>query len=201
MALTSITLNTAATVHGRALARNGAVTLDTNVLDNSLCTSSTTPGGATTTTPGGGTTTTSGGGGTTGGGGGGGGGAGSTLGATPTNTTKKPSATASKNTPTVTHKGTTTLRRRGHERCTDGFHATVTGHQIKRVVFSLDGKHIASRSRSPFQVFVRALHGNHTVTALVTFKDATHSKKLTLGYRACAAAVLHPRPGPSHFTG
>ena len=37
LALTSITLNTNATVAGRALARNGAVTLDTNNVSASLC--------------------------------------------------------------------------------------------------------------------------------------------------------------------
>jgi type VI secretion system secreted protein VgrG len=37
MALTSITLNTGAVLSGSALARNGAVTLDTNVISNSIC--------------------------------------------------------------------------------------------------------------------------------------------------------------------
>lgn len=37
LALTSITLNTGATVDGRALARNGSVTLDSNVFDASPC--------------------------------------------------------------------------------------------------------------------------------------------------------------------
>lgn len=37
LALTSITLTTGANVVGRALARNGAVTLDTNNIDNSAC--------------------------------------------------------------------------------------------------------------------------------------------------------------------
>lgn len=37
LALTSITLNTTARIFGRALARNGAVTLDTNVVNQSSC--------------------------------------------------------------------------------------------------------------------------------------------------------------------
>jgi hypothetical protein len=37
MALESITVTTGATINGRALARNGAVTLDTNVIGSSTC--------------------------------------------------------------------------------------------------------------------------------------------------------------------
>ena len=39
LALSSITLTTGATLQGRALARNGAVTLDTNVISRALCSS------------------------------------------------------------------------------------------------------------------------------------------------------------------
>src|SRR6476646_3741212 len=79
MALSSITVNTNVTVHGRALARNAAVTLDDDVFVSPTCagtnggggpTVTTVPGGGTTATtaPGGGTTsgTTPGGGSTTG---------------------------------------------------------------------------------------------------------------------------------------
>jgi len=47
LALTSITMTTGATLQGRALARNGAVTLDTNTITRPLCTS----GGSTTSSP------------------------------------------------------------------------------------------------------------------------------------------------------
>lgn len=45
MALTSITMTTGATLKGRALARNGAVTLDTNVITKATCDADTNPGG------------------------------------------------------------------------------------------------------------------------------------------------------------
>jgi len=62
MALTSVTMTTGATLQGRALARNGAVTLDTNTITSPTCTTSTTST-STSTTSGSGTTTTPGGGG------------------------------------------------------------------------------------------------------------------------------------------
>ena len=76
-----------------------------------------------------------------------------------------------------------------------------TASMIKRVVFSLDGKTIGSRTGSPFAMSVRAAPGAHQVRVRVTFKDATRAKTMTLPYRACAAALLQPRRGPSSFTG
>ncbi|MFA5775903.1 MAG: ice-binding family protein, partial [Ilumatobacteraceae bacterium] len=63
VALTSITLTTSATMSGRALARNGAVTLDTNTITRPSCvaapaTTTTTAATTTTTTPTATTTTT-----------------------------------------------------------------------------------------------------------------------------------------------
>jgi hypothetical protein len=65
MALTSTTVDTGTTVTGRLLARNGAVTLDDDVINQPTCstptttTTTTSPGGVTTTTtPGSATTTT-----------------------------------------------------------------------------------------------------------------------------------------------
>lgn len=76
LALTSITVNNGVTVRGRALARNGAVTLDDDTFTRPTCalvppsttttggsgtTTTTTPGGTATTTPGSDTTTSPGG--------------------------------------------------------------------------------------------------------------------------------------------
>jgi hypothetical protein len=69
LALASVTVNTGVTVHGRAFARTGAVTLDTDLFTRPTCdlsasTPSSLPSGATTTLPGGGTASTLPGGGT-----------------------------------------------------------------------------------------------------------------------------------------
>jgi hypothetical protein len=180
MALTSISLNNGASVIGRVLARNGQISLINNVLDGSLCgTGSTSPPPAspppTATPPSG-----------------------------PGISGEVPSAVALSRTrvPKAARKnGTAIVRRTPRQACTSGFRVTVSGHMIKRVVFSLDGKPIGSRTDSPFAMSVRAAPGAHQVKARVTFTDATHAKTRTLAYRACAAAVLHPRHGPSQFTG
>ncbi len=228
LALTSITLNSGATVQGRALARNGAVTLDNNVLDGSNCgTSATPPPGILvppffppptgTSPPGTGTTppadTATGGTQT---------GDSSTGGSSPTPPTTPGTPTSgnaanpgpgaggqpgasqvppASTTSIATRNGSATLTRTRRASCGLGFTATVRGRQIRRVVFTLDGRRIASRSGSPFRVTVRALHGSHVVRAHVTFKDATRSRTLKLGYRVCAAVVLRPRSGAAHFTG
>jgi hypothetical protein len=48
---------------------------------------------------------------------------------------------------------------------------------------------------------MRATPGDHQVRVRVTFKDATRTKTVTMPYKACAAALLSPRGGPSTFTG
>ncbi len=176
MALTSISLNNGASVIGRVLARNGQVSLINNVLTGSLCgTGSTPPPSA---EPPGGPGTTG-------------------PAVAPSQAVPVSQVTGRKS----TRNGRAVVRSAPREACTSGFRATASGHMIKRVVFSLDGKSIGSRTDSPFAMSVRAAPGAHQVRVRVTYTDATHAKTMTLPYRACAAAVLHPRHGPSQFTG
>jgi hypothetical protein len=184
LALTSITLTTGVSVAGRALARNGAVTMDDNRMTRVDCAGAATPGGTTPggtpdgTTPGG----TTPGGTTPGGTGPGGTGPGGTTPATPAGF------------------GTAILTPSPAPRpgqCVSGFRAVVTGLRIRRVVFSLDGRRLATRTRSPFKVSVRSLTGVHRLIARVTFTDATRAASLTFRYRSCAAA----RRAVPRFTG
>lgn len=86
--------------------------------------------------------------------------------------------------------------------CETGFLATVRGHMIRRVVFRIGGRRIATRTGSLFHVYVRPEVGKRGVlTARVSFRDTTRAKTLTFAYHACAAAVLRPARGPSQFTG
>jgi hypothetical protein len=185
MALTSISLNNGVTVLGRVLARNGEISLINDVLTKPLCAGETTGGSG---GEGGG-----GGGGETGTGGPGSGGPGTGTG----NSSHESPVTRNPR----TRNGTAVVRPAPRATCTAGFRATVSGHNIRRVVFSLDGTRTASRRSSPYTVYVKAGPGAHTVRAHVTFTDATRAKTMTFPYRACAAAVLKPRSGPSQFTG
>jgi hypothetical protein len=188
MALTSISLKSKATVVGRMLARNGQVSLIENTLTRPLCPTESTgppsgetpPGGTGTgspTTPG--TTVST---------------------ATPGSGSRLASGRGAKGSKS-SKKGRASVRSAPREACTEGFRATVNGKMIKRVAFSLDGKSIGSRTDSPFAMSVRATPGAHQVSVRVTFTDATPAKTTTLPYRACAAALLQPRRGPSQFTG
>lgn len=184
MALTSISLDNGATVLGRMLARNGQVSLIDNVLTAPDCASgSTTPGSGS---------------GSSGAGNGASGNRAAGLQSGPNG--GRPAG----------RNGTATLRRaygsaaRRHApgaTCVEGFRATVRGHLIRRVVFRLDGRQVGSRRSSPFAVSLHAAPGKHAVSARITFRDRTRARTRTLRYRACAAAVLTPRPGPSRFTG
>lgn len=184
MALASISLKNAATVEGRMLARNGAVTLINNVLSAPICplvTPETPPGDTPpTVAPTAGTGT-----------------------GTGTGTGSGQNNGQNRNRVPVLERrnGTAIVVRAPRNDCTDGFRATVRGRMIERVAFRLDGKRIGSRTNSPFRVSVPAVPGAHQVSARVTFKDATRAKTMRFRYRACAAALLAPQPGPSQFTG
>lgn len=166
IALTSVTVTTGATIEGRALARNGAVTLDSNTITRTGCAGAaagtSTPSGS---APGGGTSP---GGGTPGGGTGPGAG-----------TTTPGSAGTATLTPGTPGAGT----------CMGGFRATVRGSHIRSVRFSLDGRLLVTARRSPFSAGVRVLRGGrHWVRARVTFSDSTRSRTVRFRYRACTAA-------------
>lgn len=69
-------------------------------------------------------------------------------------------------------------------------------------MFTVNGNVLATDMRAPFRIHVPAdFAGRGLLKARVTFKDAAHARTLTFHYRACAAAVAHPLPGPSKFTG
>ena len=181
MALASISLQNGATVQGRLLARNGAVTLINNVLNASACGAATiTPVVPSPGAPGSGTPGTP--------------GSPGPRGSPGARVATPPAAT--------TRKGTAVMRRTKREDCTDGFSIRVRGGLIKSVVFRLDGRRIATQTSGPFQVYVlEPKPGRHRITARVTFKDATKARTLRSDYRACAADSLQPRRGPSPFTG
>jgi Ice-binding-like len=201
MALTSISLTNAATVEGRLLARNGQVSLINNVLTAPQCETGSTPspspetpsgsGAVPPTAPGTTSPAPSKGKGSPGSSKGKGTGVGSN-GAVPGAQTKSGRPT---------RNGRAVVTPAPREACTAGFRASVSGRMIERVVFSLDGKPMASRTSSPYAVSMRGVPGSHEVGVRITFKDATHAKVMTLPYRACAAALLQPRHGPSSFTG
>lgn len=182
MALTSISLKDGATVLGRMLARNGQVSLINNVLTRPLCAtgpttppSDETPGGPGAVSPSSGSRS---------------------LGA-PDRALPGRQAKA----PRPSRNGRAAVRSVPREACTEGFRAVVRGKMIERVVFSLDGRSIGSRTGSPFAMSMRAAPGAHQVKVRITFTDSTRAKTVMLPYKACAAALLNPRRGPSRFTG
>jgi hypothetical protein len=191
LAYTSISMNSDVTVAGRALARNGAVTLINDTITAAHCTTGGGPGGG----PGGGGP---GGGGGGGGGTGGGGAGGGTSGGGGHNGTAvfttMPRGVAKK------------VARFGTGRCVRGtFRVSVTGLRIRRVVFSVGGRVIANRRMSPWEALVAPAGTIRTVIARVTFTDKTPRATLRMRYRSCAAATrpVTPLPpvGSNGFTG
>jgi hypothetical protein len=189
LAQQSITMNTRATLNGRALVRNGAVTLDTNTIDRPSCTTATAPGpggatpgaglpspvspGAPPTGPGAGAPA-----GPTAGSGNPPGGAGTAILAT------EPRSVGQ------------TAVRFGRERCVRRtFRAVVTGAHIRRVTFLVDGRSVTTQDRAPFAATIRMHRGAHKLRARVSFTDSTRVRNISFRFRPCAQA---PRPS---FTG
>lgn len=160
LALTSIELNNGVTLNGRALARNGAVTLINDTISAAHCAA------GTGTTPGG------------------------------TNGGNNGTALLT----TLPHSVATTI---ATDRCVDTrFRASVSGLFIRRVVFSIGGRVVATRSKSPFTALVQRFRGgSHTVKARVTFTDGTAAVTLRMRFVSCAAARSQPPRGPVGLTG
>jgi hypothetical protein len=184
MALTSISLNSGVTVLGRALARNGEVTLINDVLTLPGCATetSTTPTGTETTT-------------------------GTSTSATPTTSTvanggagkvaKKPGKGKSAKPSAAKAGGTATLVR--GKKSASGVSASVQGKRINTVTFTDNGVKVGGAGGSR-TVHVAMTPGVHRVVAHVTFNGGTKSKTLAFSFRV-PTPVLHPKFGPSQFTG
>ena len=185
MALETISLGSSVTVLGRVLARNGEVTLINDVLSTPQCATGSTP---TPTEPGSG-----GSGGTTGT---------STGTGTPTGGGTKSPGTKGKGTkkkpPTAkTPEGSATVTR--GTKSAAGVPVTVRGKRIRKVTVTDNGKRVGAPG-SARNVLVPATPGFHTVVVRVNFTDSTKAKTFTFRFRV-PVPVLHPRAGPSQFTG
>jgi hypothetical protein len=150
LAKETATLDSGATVLGRVLAYNGSVTLINNTLDASMCQPpATTPDGD---GPG------------DAGAVGGGDAPGTTPGTTPIGATPTPGITAGPGGtirgaqptgPTARPTSRVTFRRTPRDSCRDGFRASVSGANISRVEFRLDGRRISALT-DPRQVEIQA---------------------------------------------
>ncbi|MDX6554151.1 MAG: hypothetical protein QOD86_346, partial [Miltoncostaeaceae bacterium] len=193
LALTSISMNDGVTVEGRALARNGAVTLIDDTITVARCATggTTTPEG---TTPDGTTPDGRAPGGTTPGGvvpmgstpGGAAPGSGTPGSGTPgTGSPAAGTPGAADGTAVFTTRPRSiaqTVARYGTSRCIDGgFRVAVDGLAIRKVVFSLGRRVVGTRGSAPFVALVRPTRGIQRVKARVSVTDGTPA--LALGMR------------------
>lgn len=191
LAQTSITMDDAVVVQGRALARTGAITMINDTITPALCAAGTVqPGPPGVATAGGGNGTIGDG---TAGGGTSGGGDGTNPGTTGAPVVGE--ATFGPRPPSVTSG-----------RCVRGtFRAEVTGRSIRRVVFSVGGSVVATRGSRPFVAVLQATGRVRVLRARVTFTTAAAARTLTLRYRSCARAAVRAVPrrprSPGGFTG
>jgi len=190
LADTSISMNDSVVLAGRALARNGAVTLINDTITAPHCTTPT--AGTSTTGP---TTAPA-------------GGAAPAPTGTPAGTTTADSITARGKTGAGPSAGNAAagagtarlspvvpaiamlVRQRGLTTCIRrGFAVAVTGRFIRRVTFTVGGKRVATRTHSPFQAIITQPGGMRTVRAHVLFSDGTAARTLSWRYRSCLAAA------------
>jgi Ice-binding-like len=205
MALTSVTIDNGVDVVGRALARNGAVTMIDDTIAAPHCAPGTTggsdggsglspvPGG----TPAG--TAPS-------------GGSPASGQASPIGTPDRDAPKHQRGTALLTPASSSLARRlsRGAGACVrGGFDVAVRGHAISKVVFSTRGHVIATDRTSPFRAHVPNATGIRVISARISFTGGTAAVTRHLRYRACAAVSvrvpLHrsrpPQDNPPGFTG
>jgi hypothetical protein len=178
LALETISMTSGVTFLGRALARNGEVTLDNDVLTAPHCSTGSSSGsgggGATVTKPVGATP----------------------VGTSPVQPVKKKNGTP-KNTTGKTGGGSATLVH--GPTSAGGVRVGAKGKRIKRVTITVNGVH-AGGPGHPRTVRVPATPGVHHVVVHVTFEGSTKPKTFTYTFRV-PTPVLHPHTGPSQFTG
>ena len=186
LALETISMTSGVTFLGRALARNGEVTLDNDVLTAPQCSTGSTSGGGTA-TGGGGTTTTT-----------------TTPGTTTKPGTSKTAPGKKKGTPKggkatggTTGGGTATLVH--GPKGTSGVTVGASGQRIRQVTITDNGDRVGGPGH-PRTVRVPATPGVHHVVVRVTFEGSTKPKTFTYTFRV-PTPVLHPHHGPSQFTG
>ncbi|HXF32327.1 MAG TPA: ice-binding family protein [Solirubrobacterales bacterium] len=174
LALESISVNNGVTVLGRLLARNGEVTLINDVLTAPQCSVGSGSGGE----AGSGTATTT---------------------VTPAGTSPVPAAKKKKGTPTTvkakTGGGTATIVHGPVG--AGGVNVGVRGKRIKKVTITVNGARVGGHPRT---VRVPTTPGVHHVVAHVVFEGSTKPKTVRYTFRI-PTPVLHPRQGPSQFTG
>ncbi|MGO9958950.1 MAG: ice-binding family protein [Solirubrobacteraceae bacterium] len=175
IALTSITMNTGATLQGRVLARNGAVTLDDNVITAAQC-STTPPTGSTSPSP---TTPPT----------------GSTppAGTTPPSGSLPPTATATAPPASTTAKSGTTTATKGGTTTTT---TTVTRKGVTTTTTTVTGKGVTTTTTTVTK------KGVTTVTKRVTAHGKTTTtvtRHKTTPKRPTPKTVKHPRPMPPVF--
>lgn len=169
IALSSISISDGVTVDGRALARNGAVTLINDTISVAQCAaapdaptdSGVAPDGAS-----------------------GGGEVPADEEGPPVDEQIPGAPPSGSNPPQLTRS-----------RCVDrSFRASVSGSGIRRVIFLIGGRVRANDSRSPFGVTIRRTGGFFNVNARVSFLDSSPSRTLRLRVKACAAGRAEVGP-------